>query len=291
MEKVRERSAMMGALVLWAGAFSVLRVGLEVVDPLTLTFLRFLISTLMFLPLMFKRKLSWGRKDLPTVFLMGTLGGVGYHVFTAYGEVYVTASVTAFIISLSPAFTALFASIFLKERVRAGVLVGIVSAIAGVALLVPVSTGNAEAGPDALRGLGLVFIASISWGLYTVVAKPVSGKWDSFSLVFALMLSSTVILLPFQMANHLAGNVHIEMGTRFLLSMLYLSLFSMVVPYILWHHALHGMEATEIASFLYIEPLLAASIGVLWLAEPFGPLQVVGGLLILCGVWLVNRGR
>ncbi|MBN1147276.1 MAG: EamA family transporter, partial [Anaerolineales bacterium] len=61
------------------------------------------------------------------------------------------------------------------------------------------------------------------------------------------------------------------------------------LAYIAWYDALQALPAAQVGSFLYMEPLVTAATAALILGEPLLLASLLGGALILLGVWLVNR--
>jgi drug/metabolite transporter (DMT)-like permease len=59
--------------------------------------------------------------------------------------------------------------------------------------------------------------------------------------------------------------------------------------YIAWYDALKHMPASQVGALLYLEPLVAMTVAAVVLSEPILLSTVVGGAVILIGVWLVNR--
>jgi len=61
------------------------------------------------------------------------------------------------------------------------------------------------------------------------------------------------------------------------------------LAYIAWYDALKALTTAQTGVFLYIEPLVAVGVAYFLLAEPITPASILGGAIILLGVWLVNR--
>ncbi|MBC7077764.1 MAG: EamA family transporter [Synergistales bacterium] len=61
------------------------------------------------------------------------------------------------------------------------------------------------------------------------------------------------------------------------------------MAYVFWYDALEAMEASRVGAFMYLEPLVALVVAALVLGEPVTFVTLSGGVMILIGVWLVNR--
>jgi drug/metabolite transporter (DMT)-like permease len=71
--------------------------------------------------------------------------------------------------------------------------------------------------------------------------------------------------------------------------LLFLGILCSGFAYVFWYDALKALSASQVGSFLYIEPLVAVVVAALLLQEPLFIAAFIGGALILAGVWLVNR--
>ena len=73
------------------------------------------------------------------------------------------------------------------------------------------------------------------------------------------------------------------------IAILFLGIFCSGLAYIAWYDALQALSAAQTGVFLYIEPLVAVAVAAIVLAEPVTWASLLGGAVILIGVWLVNR--
>ena len=71
--------------------------------------------------------------------------------------------------------------------------------------------------------------------------------------------------------------------------MAFLGVFCSGLAYIAWYDALQALSAAQTGAFLYIEPLVAVVVAFFVLGEPIMLVSLIGGGVILLGVWLVNR--
>jgi drug/metabolite transporter (DMT)-like permease len=73
------------------------------------------------------------------------------------------------------------------------------------------------------------------------------------------------------------------------LSIAFLGIFASGLAYIFWFDALNILPTTQVGVFLYLEPIVAVIVAATVLSEPLLLVSLFGGLIILIGVWLVNR--
>jgi drug/metabolite transporter (DMT)-like permease len=136
-------------------------------NPLQLTFLRFIIGGVVLLPLVIKKREKLQAKDLLFFLGLGIL-----NIFISMGSLQLSinmgkASTAAILISSNPIFVMLFSSLLLKEKVTFDRIACIILGIIGITLII--YKGNV--GGDTAVSLTLAIIASLTFGLYTVLGK------------------------------------------------------------------------------------------------------------------------
>ena len=160
------------AVIFAASAFPGISAGLEGNSPGHLALLRFLTASLV---LALYAALSRMRlpefRDLPAVALAGFLAFSAYNVLLGYGQTSVPAGTASLLVATIPAFAALWAVAFLKERLGAGGWAGVAVSFLGVALI---SFGEGE-GFGVAPGALLVLLAALSASVYFALQKPYGG--------------------------------------------------------------------------------------------------------------------
>ncbi len=73
------------------------------------------------------------------------------------------------------------------------------------------------------------------------------------------------------------------------MGVVFLGVFCSGLAYIAWYDGLQTIAASQVGAFLYLEPLVAVIVAAIILAEPITWFSLVGGAIILLGVYLVNR--
>ena len=273
----------LSALFFWASAFAGIRAALKELEPGHLVLLRFLVASSALLAYaLFKKLPPPAPRDLPRFFLLGVLGVTGYHTALTYGEVTVSAGSAGLLIATSPIFIALFARVFLNERLSAAAWAGMGLAFLGAFLIALGEGGGVRLEP----GAALVLLAALSGSLYFVGQKPLFSRYPAASVTVYTMVLGTLPLLAFA-PGFLAELKTASKGA--LLSALYLGLFPGALAYLLWMQALSRVPAGLLGSTLYLNPTLAILIAWAWLGEIPHPLALAGGALALVGVAAVQR--
>lgn len=277
------------AMLIWGSTYVVTKAGLAELPPMLFALLRYVVASLLLVPLALLRG---GLQRLPrpvpwaTLSLMA-LTGVGlYYVGFNLALTYTTASQGALVQSSIPAVTALMAVMWLGERLSAQRMLGIGLAIAGVLLIVARTTPDASARAPLLGNL-LMFGSVVVWGVYTVVAKRTADA-DPIAVTACVSVLGTLMLVPaalVEAARRPAPSIAAESWLR----IVYLGALASAGCYLLYNRALRDLEASQVGAFVNLVPVIGVASGVALLGETITPLAVLGGALVLGGVWLSSR--
>jgi len=241
-----------------------------------------------------------GRPGWPAYALLGLSGVFAYNCFFFYGLTRTGASESSLIIASSPVVVALLSTVFLGESLSARKVGGIALSAAGVALVVlgaasaGAVTGEAgEAAAAAVAGEGrltgdlLMLGAVVSWAVYSLVGKRVLAHVSSFTATSRAVWWGTLFFTVPVAVKYGAG-VFTLFGWREILGLLYLGLVCTVFGFVSWYRGLSGTEVSRAAVFLNLVPVSTLTIAAVTLGERPTWLQLLGGLMVLGGVWTVT---
>jgi drug/metabolite transporter (DMT)-like permease len=274
------------AVALWGGSFPGVSLALSSFHPVGLTALRMVLGTLLVAAILRVRKqpLLPRRADWPVCALLGVILGVHLSI-QAYGLLYTSAIHTGWIIGFTPVTIAIGAHLFLRQRLGGKAWAGVALATGGVLLV------TLEAVPDlrdAHIGDLIQLSSCLTWTLYTLLSIGVVRRSGALSSTGFAMAVAAVILLAWSLRT---GLVVETPGVLELTALFFLGLFCSGLALTLWVHAqaLHGPQVTALT--LYAEPFFVLAFAALLLGEAVQPQALVGGLVVLSGVWLASRGR
>jgi drug/metabolite transporter (DMT)-like permease len=138
-----------------------------------------------------------------------------------------------------------------------------------------------------LRYVFITMLAPLCWAIYTILGKPLVARYAPLMVVGGAMMAAVIPLL-FLVRGSLIAKLP-TLPPSVWLSIAFLSLACTVFGFVVWFGALQKMEASQAASFVYLEPLFGVSFSKLLLDEPITLALLIGAVLLIGGVYLVNR--
>jgi drug/metabolite transporter (DMT)-like permease len=273
----------------WGISFVSTKAVLVQLEPFTLLVLRFGIASLFLFLLLFllRQPLKIKTDYLPEVFILAVLGIFVHQVIQAAALKSIQASEAGWIISFSPIFTAVLATLLLKETFTLFKAAGMSIAVLGVLLITSYGQGGSLTF-HANMGYALMILSTLNWAVYSILIKKLKIPYPALTITFYTSLIGFFMTIPFFIRNN--GWVQMTVLTQENWThLLFLGIFVSAVAYWFWGKALEVMEAAKVSSFLYFEPLATVIAAVILLNEPFFLMSGAGGLLIIAGVMIVNR--
>jgi drug/metabolite transporter (DMT)-like permease len=276
------------AAICWGFAPVATRYTLGTLAPLQVLLLRFGLSSLLFLPLLFAiRKHGWSPQDNWRIIACSFCNVIGYNTATTFGLRWLPASTASLLIATSPIWIALFSVLLNKERIRGLLVAGLLLSLSGSLLL---TGGNALSGTQwqasALFGALLVLLGAMMWGLYTVLARPLSLKYGAtFSTGISIVFGTLPLFLFWN--PHLLPQLQ-RLSPLVWFAILFLVLGSTMLGMLLWNYGVARIASAQAGLFLYIVPVVSVSGGALFLHERIGTTIWLSGLLIIAGVVLAQ---
>ena len=274
--------------VCFGGTWPAGKLAVEDVTPFTVAATRFTLATLL-LAVWASRRGGFvrpARRDLPLVLALGATAVAGYNALFLYGLELAPASDGAIIVpGLAPVFSMLIAWPVLGERIGGRRMAGLLLAFAGVAAVIQPSGGV-----DRDRALGaLLFVAGAAcWGIYSVLGKSATARFGAVTATLYATATGALMLIPFSIGE--SGWSKLADGdAAALVSILYLAVFGTVLAFVLFYEGVSRIGASRATAFALLVPIFGVLGSVLVLGESIGAGTLVGGVVILVGLWLVQQ--
>jgi drug/metabolite transporter (DMT)-like permease len=280
-------------VIFWGASFVATKVALRDVQPIVVITLRFAMGVIVLFAALRLRHLhiAIDRRDWPILIVLGFNGVWLHQMLQSTGLAQgASATNTSWYVAIIPIFTAVLAAIFLKETIGPIKIIGIALATFGVLLVVT----KGDLGDVITHGLPVTFgdvlaFASVpNWAIFSVISKSALRRYQPTIMMTIVMTIGWLLLLPFFIAaNGLAQLAQITPAGW--TGILFLGVACSGLAYIFWYDILHEAEASRVAAFLYLEPIVTVVVAALVLDEAIVLATIVGGATILFGVWLVSR--
>jgi drug/metabolite transporter (DMT)-like permease len=304
--KARIVAAFAVVYLVWGSTYLGIRWAVETFPPFVLTASRFLVAgALLYALARLRGAEAPDRRAWIPATAIGTLLITGGNGLVVWAEQRVPSGLTALIVAGMPLWVALF------ERVAPGGkplpiarVIGLLVGFGGLALLVT--------GPDAATGVcgrGLtacadgsstvplhyliaVPFASISWALGSVGSRRVRLPTNQMlTSAMNMLAGGAVALVIAVVTGELRGFTPAQLSTGSLAAWAYLVVFGSMLAFTCFTWLVSVVEPTRVATYAYVNPVVALVLGA-WLAhEPLGPRILVATPVILIGLALVLRSR
>jgi drug/metabolite transporter (DMT)-like permease len=226
------------------------------------------------------------RRDYRTLALLG-LGVLGNHLLILMGLKYVSGAVGGVIIGSLPVVTALLSALLIQDVPLRVVWAGSLLSFFGVGLVSV--AGFSAAGEQPLLGGSLVFLGVASWALYTIGSRTIMERIPALTVNWTTLLAATGLQIPLlwtdQKMLH-AGFTSVALDDW--LALAYLVVFATAIAQQAWLFGVKFIGPSRASVLGNLTPVAAVALSALILQEAVGVVEIIGILLILCGVWIVH---
>lgn len=225
---------------------------------------------------------------------LGLLGNVCYQVLFVTGLDLTTSGVSSLLISTIPLWVALLAALGRVEVITGKTWLGIVIAFAGIVLVTlgtPARDQNHQIlAKDPVLGNALTLVAALCWAGYTVLQRSVLERYSPLRISGLGLLLGVPGLWVFSseaVRQQDWGTLSLEAwGIIF-----YAGLISIALAYLIWSLGVQRLGSARTAIFNNLVPVLTFALAFFLLGEPITVTQIVGGAVVLIGVFQTTRAE
>jgi drug/metabolite transporter (DMT)-like permease len=274
--------------VIWGSTYLAIAIAVQTLPPLFSAGLRFCVAGLVLLGFIaIRRGVRLAREQLLAAASVGLLLIFGGNGFVVLAERTVPSGLTALIVASVPLWIVILRRIA-GDRIHVSTFLGVAVGFAGVAFLVVPrgSSGNVD-----LAGIGLLLVATVSWALGTFLSPRLRMPRDGLLSTGIQQLAGGIALVVVGAAVGEVTHLRPETwSTGSLLAMAYLVVFGSLVAFTAYSWLLQNAPVSLVATYAYVNPVVAVLLGALILAEPITPTIVVGAAIIVAAVaFIVTR--
>jgi drug/metabolite transporter (DMT)-like permease len=271
--------------IIWGLPYFFIKIAVQEVSPLIVAFSRVVLATLILLPI------AWRRGALRSLSqYKGPICAFGLVEFAipfsliSVAERWISSSVAGILLAMVPMCIALIQRFFgIRETLGVSRVAGLVIGFIGVSALL--GSGSIS-GPWGWTGVVCMFLAAICYAVGPLIIQRRLHGLDSIGpLALSLLVASLALFIP----------AMIEFPSKMpsagaLASIAVLGIVCTAVAMLLMFYLVHHAGASRASVITYINPVVAALLGIVLLNERLGVGGFIAFLLILAGSWLATRG-
>ncbi len=279
-------------VIVWGATFIATKIALRDVSPATIVWLRFAMGTLILgATVALRKQFALPEKSEWLYFAMlGFLGVTFHQILQATGLQTAKATTTAWIVATTPVFIAILGWLALKERLNGLQIIGIILAAFGVLLIV--GKGNFSAlftGEEGTFGDLLILISSVNWAVYTILSRRELARHPAARMMFFVMLLGWLFVNIWIFGFGPGLSEVANLTSSGWSAVIVLGVFGSGLAYIAFYDALQEIPASQLGVFFNVEPLVTTLLASFMINEAITPITLIGGAIIILGIWLVNK--
>ena len=275
---------------IWAGNFVVARSLQQSINPVSLSFWRWLVAIMAILPFTLRRLITERniiRANLPYLSIT-SLFGITMFSTLVYLASHTTAAVNLSLISITfPIFIIILSRIFYGEEITFNKGIGILLVAIGVILLI--SRGE----PSRLLSLSFSFgdiwmlIAAVAFASYSILVKHKPRQLNFWAFQSSLFILGIIFLFPFFVIDFVKFPT-VVFDSKMIFSIFYVGIFVSLIGFALWNKAIEKIGPSKTGMAYYTSPLFSGFWAYLFLKEELNMLHFYSALLILSGIIISN---
>ena len=268
---------------IWGIPYFLIKLALADLSPAVVAWGRITLGALVLVPLAWKRGVlapALRHKAAVCAFAVAEL--VIPFVLIAQGEQWLSSSLTGILIATVPMTVVVIAPLFgVQEHLGTRRVLGLAIGFLGVVALLGLDTGHSA---TLWAGVACMMVAVVGYAVGPLVVQRYLAEVDELGALAASLVVASVVLAPlawFFAPAHMPGRTA-------LISVAALGLLCTALALLLYFYLIHEAGAARASVVAYINPAVAAVLGVWVLHEPFGWSTALGLMLILLGSWLAT---
>ena len=232
-------------------------------------------------------KSSIEKKDYGRLFLCA-LTGIAINQLLFVKGLSLTYSIHASLLMLvTPILITVLAAFFLKERLGIPKIIGLVLGVVGAVILVVDRTVSSGASNPILGDI-LIIINAISYTIYFILVKPLMLKYNPIVVMRMLFSMGFFLILPFCFVQFMETDFNAFSNIAWM-NITIICVLGTFLAYIFNVYGIKHLGASIAGAYIYIQPVLAAIIAIIFLGESINLQKIFAGLMIAAGVFISNK--
>jgi drug/metabolite transporter (DMT)-like permease len=277
----------------WGSTYLAIRVAVETLPPLTSSAVRFLIAGAILYAATIRRgdpaSDRPGRLEWRDAVIVGGLLLAGGNGLLAVGEQTIPSGIAALIIATLPIWVAILGRVFFGVVLTRTIVAGTVIGFVGVAVLVAPTGGAGSLDPF---GVLMVLLSPVFWATGSLYSRTAHAPRRPLVGTAMQMLGGSAVLWVLAVVTGDIFQVRLaEVTPQSIAAVAYLVVVGSLVGYTTYVWLLRVAPISLIATYAYVNPVVAVILGFLILGEPLEPRTLVAGAIIIVAVAVIVRAR
>lgn len=271
-------------VVVWGLSWPIYKITLNYTPPLLFAGMRTFFGGLLIAVCIFPRRnqIRW-KENWKIYCLSAILNVVLFFALQTIGLMYLPSGLFSVLVYLQPVLVGILSWLWLHETMTPFKIIGLLIGFIGVGV---VSSGGFS-GHIAMIGIVLALLTGISWAFGTVYVKKMTPKVDS------MWLTATQFMMGGAFLTALGSGVEkfsdIVWDAPYLLGLLFGIVLGVSATWLIYFTLVNAGDASKVASYTFLVPLISVLSGTIWLREPFTINLFIGMVLIAFSIIMVNR--
>jgi drug/metabolite transporter (DMT)-like permease len=276
---------------IWALNFSLVKIGLNEIDPMSFNALRFLLATILMWGVVLKRGI-WvpiRREDRWNLVVLGLTGNLLYQLLFIFGLERTFSANSAVMLGTIPVWVAVVSHWSSSdEKMNRNKAIGVILAFTGVLFILLGKPERISLSSETFVGDLLTLASAFVFGYYSVKSR-------GFLTYYPPLQLTTISMSVGGMSLFFAGIpwlIELDYGSIGWFSygtVAYSGFFSVGIAYIIWNYGLRQVGAVRTATYQNLVPVLGLILGFLILGEKLELLQYVGSMVVIAGIVQTRR--
>jgi drug/metabolite transporter (DMT)-like permease len=226
------------------------------------------------------------KKDFFRLLLCGLFGVAINQTFFFSGLKLTTPINASLIMTTTPILVLIASSIMIGEKITIRKILGIIAGGSGAVLLI-LNGEKINFGKEQILGDLMIFINATSYGIYLVIVKSLMKKYNPITIVKWVFIFGSFFVFPFG-ASELTEVQWATFDFSIWSAIVYVLFFTTFLAYLFNAYALKTVNPSVVSIYIYLQPLLATTVALIFAKDNLAAIKVISGLLIFAGVYLVS---
>ena len=273
--------------LIWGSTWMAIRIGLDSMPPVTGAGIRFILASVFVVAILrfMDIKIQTDSDSLKLYLMMSVFAYIFPFAFVYWGEKYVTSGLASILFASFPFFVAVFSRMAkLSEKINAYSLIGIIIGFVGI--LIIFSNDISLKIDMNILGMGAILVSAVMQAWVAVVIKKKGKHLNPLAMNFIPIIFAGFILTIYGVAFEDISNAKFD--TKAIVTITFLAMFGTVIAFTTYYWLLKKMNVVILSLSSFITPIIAVTLGWIFLDEQLNDRTFLGSLFVLIGILFAN---